>query len=122
MAHEKSNWPAIETAKAINPEDSEVYCELFNTGEWTSLNKIRFFKVKYLNPVNLVLQHMVVKEDVYNETKNKCRCVNRFRKGDISQHLTSVDIEVVKTGGVFINFYEGFICVISTSVHSKNIF
>ena len=25
MAHEKSTWPAIETAKAINPEDSEVY-------------------------------------------------------------------------------------------------
>ena len=34
MAHEKSNWPAIETAKGINPEDSEVYCKLFNNREW----------------------------------------------------------------------------------------
>ena len=38
MAHEKSKWPAIETAKAINPEDSEVYCKLFNTGKWVSLS------------------------------------------------------------------------------------
>ena len=41
MAHEKSTWPAIETAKAINPEDSEVDCKLFNTGEWASLKKNR---------------------------------------------------------------------------------
>ena len=46
MAHEKSNWPAIETAKAKNPEDSEVYCKLFNNGEWVSLNKTGFFRVK----------------------------------------------------------------------------
>ena len=39
MAHEKSSWPAIETAKAINPEDSEVYGKLFNTGEWAFLKK-----------------------------------------------------------------------------------
>ena len=32
MAEEKSTWPAIETAKAIYPEDSELFCELFNTG------------------------------------------------------------------------------------------
>ena len=111
MAHEKSTWPAIETAKAINPEDSEVYCKLFNTGEWASLNKTGFFKVKYHNPENLILQHMAVKEDVYNETKNKSENVNRFRNGDITQHLTSVDIEeVVRIGGIIKEFYEGFIC------------
>ena len=111
MAHETSSWPAIETAKAINPEDSEVYCELFNTGERASLNKTGFFKVKYHNPENLILQHMAVKEDVYNETKNKYENVNRFRNGDITQHLTSVDIEeVVRVGGVIKKFYEGFIC------------
>ena len=111
MAHETSTWPAIETAKAINPEDGEVYCELFNTGEWASLNKIGFFKVKYHNPENLILQHMAVKEDVYNETKNKYENVNRFRIGYITQHLTSVDIEeVVRVGGVIKEFYEGFIC------------
>ena len=44
---------------------------------------------------------MAVKEDVYNETKKKCDFVNRFRTDDITQHLTSVDIEeVVGTGGV----------------------
>ena len=111
MAHLLSMWPAIETAKAINPEDSEVYCKLFNTGEWVSLNKTGFFKVKYHNPENLILQHMAVKEDVYNDTENKYENVNRFRNGDITQHLTSVDIEeVVRVGGVIKKFHEGFIC------------
>ena len=109
MAHEKSTWPAIETAKANNPDCSDVDCELFNTGEWASLNKTRFFKVIYHNPENVVLQHTAVKEDVYNETKNKCECVNRFRNGDITQHLTSVDIEeIVRTGGVFEKILRGF--------------
>ena len=54
---------------------------------------------------------MSIKEDVYNESKNKCECVNRFRNGDFTQHLTSVDIEqVVRTGGIVEDVYEGFIC------------
>ena len=111
MAHEKSNWPAMETAKAISPEDSEVYCKLLNTGEWASLNKTRFFKVKCHNPENLILQHMAAKQDVYDEIKHKCECIHRFRNGDITTHLTSVDIEeVVRIGGVIKNYYEGFIC------------
>ena len=76
MAHIKSTWPAKETAKAINPENSEVYCKLFINGEWASLNKTGFCKVKYHNPENLILQHMAVKEDVYNETNNNCECIN----------------------------------------------
>ena len=96
MAHEKPTWPAIETSRAINTEESDVYCEFFNTGDWKTLNKTGFFKVKYQNPENLILQHMVVKEAVYNETKHKCECVNRFRNGDITQHLTSVHIELKK--------------------------
>ena len=69
--------------------------------------KTRFFKVKYHNPENLILQHMAVKEDVYIETKNKSENVNRFRNGDITQHLTSVDIEeVVRVGGVITEVYE----------------
>ena len=111
MAHEKSNWPAIETAKAINLEDSEVYCKLFNTCEWVSWNKTGLFKVKYHNPENLILQRMADKEDVYDEIKHKCDCINRFRDGDITQQLTSPEFEeVVRIGGVFIEFYEGFIC------------
>ena len=54
---------------------------------------------------------MALKEDVYNETKHKCECVNRFRNGDITQHLTSVNIEeVVRTGGFIKEIFEGFIC------------
>ena len=107
MAHDDSK----ETAKAINPKDCDVYCELFNTGEWKTFNKTGFFKIKYHNPENLILQHMAVKEDVYNETKHKCECVNRFRNGDITQHLTGVDIDqVVRTGGVIKEIYEVFIC------------
>ena len=95
----------------MNPEDSEVYCKLFNTAEWASLNKTGFFKVKCHNPKDLFLQHMGVKEDVYNHTKNKSKSANRFRNGDITQHLTSVDIEqVVRTGGVIKAFYEGSFC------------
>ena len=110
MAHEKPNWPAIELAKVINPDDSEFYYKLFHTGEWVSLNKTGFFKVKYQNPKKLILQHIVVKEDVYNKTKNKSEDVNRFRNGDITQHLTSVDFEeFARIGGVIEEFYEGFI-------------
>ena len=50
MAHLDSNWPNIETAKAIEPEDSDRLCELFNNGDWKSLNKSGFFKVRYYNP------------------------------------------------------------------------
>ena len=54
---------------------------------------------------------MAVKGDVYNKTKNKSENVNRFRNGDITPHLISVDIEeVVKVGGVIEEFYEDFIC------------
>ena len=111
MARDDSTWPAIETAKPLNPEDSEVYCELFNTSEWQTLNKTRFPKVKYHNPENLILQHMAVKEGVYDATEHNYECVNRFRKGDITQHLTNVEIEqVVRTGGIIKQFYEGFFC------------
>ena len=111
MAHEKSTWPGIETARAINPVVSEVLCELFSTGEWASLNKAGFFRVKYYNPEHLILQHMAVKEDVYHQTKKKHESINRFRNGYITQHLVSVDIEeVVRTGVVIREFYEDFIC------------
>ena len=123
MAHEKSNWPAIETAEAINPEDSEVFCKLFNNGEWASLKKTGFFKVKYHNPENLILQHMSVKEDVYNETKKKSEKFNQFRNGDITQHLISVDIEeVVRIGGVNKYFTKALSVIILITICSKSIF
>ena len=33
MVHEKSTWPKVETAKAINIDDSDLLCELLNSGE-----------------------------------------------------------------------------------------
>ena len=111
MAQLLSTWPAIENAKTITPEDSEFLCELFNNGEWKSLNKTRFFKVKFYNPENLALQHMAVNEEVFNETKNKFERVDRFRNGNITQHLTSIDTEkIVRISGFIKEFYEGFIC------------
>ena len=54
---------------------------------------------------------MNVKENVLNDGKNKYEEINRFRNGNITQYLTSVDIEeVVKTGGYIVEFLEGFIC------------
>ena len=68
MAHLNSKWPEKETAKAIKPEHSNRLCELFNNKEWSSLNKTGFLKVKCYNHENLILQHMAVKEDVFNES------------------------------------------------------
>ena len=65
----KINLARNRESKTISPEDSKVFCELFNTGQLASLNKTGLFKVKYYNPEDLVLQHKAVKEDVYNETK-----------------------------------------------------
>ena len=54
---------------------------------------------------------MSVKEQVSNPIKNRSEEVNRFRNGYIRQHLTSVDIEeIVRVGGIKIEFFEGFIC------------
>ena len=112
MSCPKSIWPKIETSIAINPkQDSNYSCDLFNNNEWKNLNKSGFFKVKYYNPVYLILQHLPVNEEVFNESKNKFERVNRFRNGHITQHLTSVDIEqIVRIGGVILEFIEGFIC------------
>ena len=54
---------------------------------------------------------MSVKENVLNDRKNRCEEINRFRNGDIIQHLTSVDIEeVVRSGGCIVKILEGFFC------------
>ena len=111
MAHLDSKWPIIETARAIRLEDSDYFCELFIDREWENLNKRGFFKIKFYQPENLVFQHMSVKEKVFNDRKNRYKEINRFRNGDITQHMTSVDIEeVVRQGGYIVKILEGFIC------------
>ena len=54
---------------------------------------------------------MSAKETVFNDRKNKCEEIYRFRNGDITQYLTSVDIEtIVRSGGYIVNFLESFSC------------
>ena len=111
MAHPDSKWPAIETAKAIIIEDSNYLCELFINGDWKSLNKSGVFKVRYYNPEEIIFQLMSVKENVFNDRRNRYEEINRFRNGDIIQHLTSVDIEeIVRSGCCIFKILGGFIC------------
>ena len=112
MAHPDSKWPKTETAKEINIEDSNYLCELFGDGDWKSLNESGFFTVRYYNPKEFLFQHMSAEENVFNDRKSRYEEINRFRNGDITQHLTGVDIEeVVRCGGYAVKILEGFICV-----------
>ena len=53
---------------------------------------------------------MSVKENVFNDRKERCKEINRFRNGDKIQHLTIVDIEVVvRSGGYIVKILESFI-------------
>ena len=111
MAHLDSKEPKIESAEAIRPGDSDYLCELPNNGEWNNLNKTGFFKISHYNPKEIVFQHMSVRENAFNDRKNRCEEINRFRIKDITQHLTSVDIEeIVRSGGYIVKILEGFIC------------
>ena len=54
---------------------------------------------------------MSTKETVFNDRKIKCEEVYRFRNDDITQYLTSVDIEtIVRSGGYIVSFLESFSC------------
>ena len=102
MAHPDSKWPALQTAKAIIVEDGDRLCSLFKNGDWKSLNKSGFFIVRYYNPKDNIFQHMSVKENVFNDRKNRHEAINRFRNGDIIQHSTNVDIEEIVRSGCYI--------------------
>ena len=53
---------------------------------------------------------MSVKENVFNDRKKRYEEINQFRNDDITQHLTSVDIEeAVRSGGYIVKILEGFI-------------
>ena len=111
MAQLDSKWPQKETAKAVNIEDSDRLCFMFNNGDWKGLYKAGFFKLRYCNPKEIKFQHMCVKENVFNHRKNRCEEINRFRNGDEIQHLTSVDTEeLVRSSGYIVKSLEGFIC------------
>ena len=111
MVDSKSKFSKIETAKAILPESSDLLCELFNTGNWSSLNKNGFFKVLYHSSKENILQHLPINEKVYNPKTKKEEQINVFRNGEIIDHVTSIDLEeIVRVGGRVLKFFEGFIC------------
>ena len=111
MAHLDSKWPKLESAKAIRPGDSDYLCELLNNGEWNNLNKTGFFKVGHYSPKEIVFQHMSVRENAFNDRKNRCEEINRFRNSDRTQHLTCADIEeVVRSRGYIVKKFERFKC------------
>ena len=111
MARPDSKWPKIESAKAVDMEDSNYLCEFFNDGEWKKLNKTGFLKVRFFKPKEIVFQHVSVREKTFNDRKNRYEEIIRFRNGDIFQHLTGVDIEeVVRSGDYIVKILEGFVC------------
>ena len=96
-----STYPKIETGYAFTPDMNDEIVNQFNTKTFT---KSAILKIKYYNPVDIVLQHIPVKEEV-----NKIE-VNRLRNGYIVDVLTSVDTqENVRIGGKVIEVYEGVI-------------
>ena len=69
------------------------------------------FKTKDYNPKDNIFQHMAVEVQIFNDRKNRYEEINRFRNEYIRQHFTSVDIEeVIKVGGVTLEFFDGFNC------------
>ena len=54
---------------------------------------------------------MSSKENLFNDRKNRSKEINRFRNGDMTQHLASLEIEeVVRSEGYFVKILEGFMC------------
>ena len=54
---------------------------------------------------------MSVKGNVFNDRRIRYEEINRFRKGDKTQHLISVDIEeVVRSDRYIVKIFDGLIC------------
>ena len=75
-----------------------------------SLYESGVFKVKNYNPKEIIFHHLSVKGNVFNTRKKRYEETNRFRNGDITQHLISVDIQIVRSDGFFVDTLEGFLC------------
>ena len=95
---ENSVYPEKETGIAFKPHIT-TYVKAFNH---QNCNDSATLKLKYYNPLNLIFQHLPVKEKVKNIE------VNRMRNGYIIDNLPSVDIqEISRNGGKVIRIYEG---------------
>ena len=102
MWDEKSIYPRIETGYAFTTNMNDELLEKFNNQTFTQGSA--FLKIKYYNPKNLMVQHLLIKE------KEKKIEINRMRNGYIVDTLTSVDVqEIVKIGGEVVEIYEGAI-------------
>ena len=79
--------------------------EAFNNQTFNQYgNESAILRIKYYNLLDLIFQHLPVKEKV------KIIEVNRMRNGYIIDTIRSIDIcEIVKTGGRVIEIYEGVI-------------
>ena len=95
-------YPKIETGFAFKPDMNDIYVEAFNNQTFNQDgNESVILRIKYYNPLDLIFQHLPVKEKEKKE-------VNGMRNGYIIDTLTSVDIQkIVKIGGKVIEIYEG---------------
>ena len=84
---------------------NDVYVEAFNNHTFNEDgDESAILTIIYYNPLNLIFQHLPIKEKVEKLE------VNRMRNGYIIDTLTSLDIqEIVKVGGKVIEIYEGVI-------------
>ena len=102
MSDPKSTYPRTETNYAYTPDMNNEPVEKFINQTFTQGSAI--LKIKYYNPKNLIVQHLLIKERV------KKTEINRMRNGYFVDVLTSVDIkEIVKIGGKVIEICEGVI-------------
>ena len=102
---ENSVYPKIETGCGFKSHMNDVYVEAFNIQRFNEDgDESAILTIKYYNPLDLIFQHLPVKEIVKKVQHT------RMRNGHIIDTLTSVDIqEIVKIGGEVIEIYEGVI-------------
>ena len=105
MWDQNSVYPKIETGFAFKPHMNDIYVEAFNNQTFNEDgDESAILTIKYYNTLDLIFQHLSVKE------KFKKIEVNRMRNGYIIDTLTSVDIqEIIKIGGKLVQIYEGMI-------------
>ena len=102
LSDPKSTYPRTETNFAFTPDMNNEPVEKFINQTFTQGSAI--LKIKYYNPENLIVQHLIIEERV------KKMEINRMRNGYFVDVLTSVDIqEIVKIGGKVIEICEGVI-------------
>ena len=57
-----------------------------------------------------MFDYMSCKENVFIDRKKKYEEIVCFKNGDISQHFTNMDIEIVRSGGYIVKSLQGLVC------------